>query len=81
MQTGLLLIALAFGYKVFSEASGNGKKSLKQLGRIIGIYIMAVSFLGSLCVLTCQWGGNGKSWSGMRMCPITGPSAEMSVPK
>ena len=80
MQTGLLLIALALGYKVFSEASGNGKKSLKQLGRIIGIYIMAVSFLGSLCVLTCQW-SKGKSWSGMKMCPIAGPGTEMSMPK
>lgn len=75
MQTGLLLIALALGYKIFSEASGNAKKSLKQLGRIIGIYIMIASFLGSLCVITCRMGGREKhwtGWSGMKMCPITG---------
>ena len=90
MQTGLLLIALAFGYKIFSESSANAKKSLKQLGRVIGIYIMVVSFIGSLCVLNCviRYGNwncpfKGQGWSGMKMCPITGPTAgsQMNLPK
>ncbi|MBI1977675.1 MAG: hypothetical protein HYS55_02870 [Candidatus Omnitrophica bacterium] len=80
MNAGLLLIALALGYKIFADASTSAKKSLKRLGRIVGVYIMVVSFVGTVCVLNCviQYGKScplpGKMWGqgGMKMCPITG---------
>lgn len=89
MQIGLLLIALGFGFKIFAEASTHAKKSVKQLGRVIGVGIMIVSFLGTVCAVTCaiQYGKGfcpmGKNWGmGGKMCPITGkPLADMSVQK
>lgn len=47
MKTALFLIALGFGYKVFAEATANGKKSLRQIGRLIGAFTMIVSLLGT----------------------------------
>ena len=37
------LIALAVGYKIFVEATKEGKKAYKTLGRLIGIFIMLIS--------------------------------------
>ena len=86
MQTALLLIALGFGFKIFAEASANAKKSVKQLGRLVGIVIMLVSFVGTLCTVWCaiscgkmygpMGGKYGMGGFGMKkMCPIMGPSA------
>ena len=78
MQTGLLLIAMGFGFKVYAEASANGKKTIRQIGRLVGAFMMIVGFLGTLCIISCvvQYGkGNygfmGGKWGG-KMCPITG---------
>lgn len=49
MDTALLLIALGFGFRIFSEASANNKKQLKQLGRAVGVVIMIVSAAGAFC--------------------------------
>ena len=49
MQSGLLLIALGFGYTIFAQASVKTKKSLQQLSRIIGIAMMVVSACGIVC--------------------------------
>ncbi|MBI4372130.1 MAG: hypothetical protein HY585_00185 [Candidatus Omnitrophica bacterium] len=83
MQTALLLIALGFGFKIFAEASANAKRSVRQLGRIVGGFIMIFSLLGALCTVyysvQCAKGGYsyspmmGKMWGmGGKMCPITG---------
>ena len=79
MQSALLLIALGFGYKIFAEASSNGKKRVKQLGQLVGSVIMIVSFLGTLCAVSnaVQYGKaycpTGKNWLGSgKMCPFTG---------
>lgn len=85
MQTALLLIALGFGFKIFAEASANAKKSVKQLGRLVGIVIMLVSFLGVTCNVfsVIRYGKSGfycpfsgKSIWGGKMCPITGKPLE-----
>ena len=86
MKIGLLLLALGFGYKIFNEASGNAKKSIRQLGRIIGIYIMIVSFIGSLCALQWVIAANKANcpltggWKGMKMCPFGGMGTEAKAP-
>ena len=49
MHTALLLIALGFGYKIYAEASVDKKKSLKRLGRIVGVSIMVIALLGTGC--------------------------------
>ena len=79
MHSALLLIALGFGYKIFAEASSNGKKRVKQLGQLVGSVIMIVSFLGTLCAVSCaiQYGKMNypmeKNWTGGgKMCPFTG---------
>ena len=85
MQTALLLIALGFGFKIFAEASTNAKKSVKQLGRLVGAFIMLVSFLGTICMVACaiQYGKMypmGRGWmGGGKMCPITGMSSNPSA--
>ncbi len=88
MQTAFLLIALGFGFKIFAEASANAKKSVRQLGRLVGIVIMLVSFLGTLCGITCAvrygkmycpFGGKTSMWGGSKMCPITGKSLTQEV--
>ena len=82
MRTALLLIALGFGFKIFAEASTNAKKSVKQLGRIVGVFIMLVSFLGTLCLIryAVQYGKGGSlcPFSG-KMCPFTGKSPQSNT--
>ena len=61
MRTALFLIVLGFGYKIFVEASEKQKKSLKQLGQVVGVILMAASLCGAayftyrgLCK-SCGW--------------------------
>ena len=83
MQAALLLIALGFGFKIFADATANNKKSVRQLGRVVGAVIMLVSFFGTICTIWCtiqcaKMGGycpmGGKALWGKsaKMCPITG---------
>ncbi len=44
----LTLIALAVGYKVFADASKESSPNRRSFGRIVGIFVMTVSFL--VCV-------------------------------
>ena len=80
MHSGLLLIALGFGFKIFAEASSNNKKRLRQLGQLIGVFIMVTSFLGTLCTVSYAIQSGklcpmGKGWGyGGKMCPIMGKS-------
>ena len=78
--SGLTLIALGIGFKVYAEASANQKKSLKQLGRLVGGFIMIVSFIGSVCMISCAVKA-GKSGYFGKMCPLTGQSMPMSEMK
>jgi hypothetical protein len=92
MQAGLLLIALGFGYKIYAEASVNARKNMKRLGRAIGVAIMVVSALGTVCTvwyaITCgpyaygHYGKGGKfygAWKGgfKPFCPITGRKLDL----
>lgn len=77
MHSGLLLIAMGFGFKVFAEATANSKKTVRQVGSLVGIFMMLVSFLGTICSVLCvakygksNYGFMGK-WGG-KMCPLTG---------
>ena len=88
MQSALLLIALGFGFKIFAEASTNAKKHVKRLGQIVGIVIMVVSFLGTVCAVSyaiqygkmnCSMGKSG--WLGGKMCPITGAQQNLPAPQ
>ena len=71
MQTALLLIALGFGFKIFSDASEKQKKSVKQLGRVVGVVMMALSFLGSICT-TLTAIKTGGTFYPMFNCPTHG---------
>jgi len=71
MQTALLLIALGFGFKIFAEASANNKKSVKQLGRLIGIIIMVISLFGTICTVWCA-AKCGLTGYGSYFCPLGG---------
>lgn len=81
MKTALLLIALGWGFKIYADASSMGKKSVKRLGRMVGIVIMVISFLGALCTTigAMKYGyGDGYYYHGMgghwdkSNCPFTG---------
>ena len=69
MKVALLLIAMGFGFKIFAEASTNAKKSIKNLGRLVGAFIMIVALVGTVCkigwIIKCS--NYGKSGS---FCPI-----------
>ena len=77
MQLALLLIALGFGYKIFVEATSNPKKRVKQIGQLVGGFIMLIALASSLALVAymakygCPMGKDG------RMCPF-GMKAPMS---
>ncbi len=64
MNTALLLIALGFGFKIFAEAGKFGEKSVKRLGRFVGIFMMLVAFAGAGFTL---W---SKCYRGSLACPM-----------
>ena len=67
----LALISLAVGYKVFIEASKENAANRRSFGRIIGIFIMTVSFV--ICVApllkgACSSAGSCPMMS--KICPM-----------
>ncbi len=65
MKLGLLLIALALGYKVYAEASKE-KGTLKSLGQWVGAIVMATALAASALMVY--------SFStGKEICPLGGP--------
>jgi hypothetical protein len=86
MQLALLLIALGFGYKIFVEAAGQGKKRIKQIGQLVGGFIMLIALASSLALVayTAKYGcPDGKGGWG-KMCPFTGKpliQTEMAKPR
>ncbi|OIO39215.1 MAG: hypothetical protein AUJ75_01620 [Candidatus Omnitrophica bacterium CG1_02_49_10] len=66
MNLGILLIALALGYKVCADAAERKKGLLKKVGIAIGTIIITLSLLASACLLyyhtACDVkGGMGKA--------------------
>ena len=53
MSIGVSLIALALGYKVFVDAS-RGKEGVRLLGQVIGIFVMLVALLATICGIRSQ---------------------------
>ncbi len=51
---GMLLISAATGYWVLLHAAKEKAYQLKQIGRILGVLIIAVSVLGTACGLYRQ---------------------------
>ena len=58
MKLGLLLIALAMGYRVYADASKE-KGFLRSLGLLVGAFVMAVSLLASAIFISHYCGGRG----------------------
>lgn len=70
MNAAFLLIALGFGYKIFAEATEKSKKSLKQLGRFVGVTIMIISIIGIACTVACAAKCAKKDCEGNKECGI-----------
>ncbi len=86
MKLGLLLIALAMGYRVYADAFKE-KGSLKSLGQWVGAIIMATSLVTSAFLIYTYSSCSG--WDGKKgMCPFKShpfsagmaPSAQTAVP-
>ena len=76
MKIAIALIALALGYKVFSEASKE-KEGLKLLGQTVGIFVMILSLLLTLCGVSMMMNCYQKDFSGFKgKCPLTGQMME-----
>jgi len=72
MHIALALIALTLGYKVFADASKE-KEGLKLLGQIIGIFVMILALLGTLCGMMNTCHGSYKNFHPTKTkCPLTG---------
>jgi hypothetical protein len=86
MKVGLLLIALGFGYKVYAEASGEKRKKMKRLGRAVGVAMMVIAALGTICGVSskimygkygyCQKSGK-TGWGGI--CPFSKKPIDTSI--
>lgn len=72
MKIAIALIALALGYKVFTEAAKE-KEGLKLLGQVIGVFVMILSLLLTLCGIVMMMNCPYKDISDMKgKCPLTG---------
>lgn len=70
MFISLCLIALSLGYLVFLGASKE-KEGLRLLGQVIGVLVMIVSFLATVCCVSQVSSAKG-SWAGYKStCPIS----------
>ncbi len=86
MVIAVSLLALAFGYKAFVDASKE-KEGLKLLGQAIGIFVMILAFLSTLCGISYKMSKcmmMSKASYGMvekscpmvkKVCPVSGDSA------
>lgn len=73
MYIALALIALSFGYKTFLEATDVKNDSRRAFGRIVGIYIMCVSFavsVGYIAKMVKSGPAVGKCSIMSKMCPV-----------
>lgn len=53
---GLLLLTAVAGYWVLERASKH-KGQLKRIGQIVGLFVIIVSILGSICSVACLSSG------------------------
>ena len=79
MQLAFLLIALGFGYKIFVEATSQGKKRVKQIGQFVGGFIMLIALAASLGIISYMI-KYGCPMKGGKMCPFgdKAPMTEMA---
>lgn len=70
MKLALLLITLAVGYKVLVEGLREKKGAIRLIGLAVGTFIIAVSLMGSLCVLMNCAGKKGCSLMNKSECSI-----------
>lgn len=93
MRTALLLIALGFGYQIFSSAVRQRTVMLKRLGLAVGAVMMIISLLGSICLITlglkhmCSRSGHCPFWNKShfsKSCPmmerVGGPGSDLLFP-
>ncbi len=72
-----LLIASGVGYWVLTTASKE-KGTLRKLGQILGLLIIAASVAGAACKIACAvqaCNASGGYGAGKMACPFTGRSA------
>ena len=69
MQTAFLLIALGFGFKIFSEAFSAHSKIVRKLGQAVGAIMMIVSLVGAFCTV---WYAVTCGPYGSPFCPLGG---------
>ena len=74
MKLGLLLIALAVGYKVYADALKE-KGTLRSLGQWVGAFVMATSFLASVLFIYKYSG----CMTGKGYCPWKAKTQEFTV--
>jgi hypothetical protein len=62
MFIGLSLIALALGYRIFMDATRENTARYRNLGRVLGLYIMLIAFTSSGVSLLkyCNYFTDGK---------------------
>jgi hypothetical protein len=83
---GWLLLTAAAGYWVLERASGQQKKDVKRVGRLLGGTIIVLSLAGVACQLWCMTSGNAAScgFMGKRgwkfSCPFAGKEMPVSRP-
>lgn len=65
MKLGLLLIAMAMGYKVYADASKE-KGNLRSLGQWVGAIVMATSLVMSALTIYVH----SAYWTGGKWCPF-----------
>lgn len=73
MFIGLSLIALALGYRIFMDGTRESVGRYRVMGRILGLYIMVISFTASGVSLMkyCNYFSNGTlSGAFSKICPL-----------
>ncbi len=79
MHAALALIALALGYKVFTDAHKE-KEGLKLLGQVIGIVVMLAAVLCMLCAAAKCMTRSQCSMMSKGSCPFTANTAKTACP-
>lgn len=71
MSISFCLMALGLGYVVLVVASKE-KEGLKILGQTVGVVILLVSLLTTICCLTGSWiAKTGDGYGAKAGCPVT----------
>ena len=78
LGVAILLLTAVAGYVVFERASSR-KGSVKKLGRVVGVVVIVLSFLGVACRAYSGISGTGCPYGGgyfkKGICPYAAKSA------